>query len=200
MLDLNDPLARETAAERERLADLLAGLDPDEWSADSLCAGWRVREVVAHMTMPYRHTGDTVMAGIAAHGGDFNAFADERARQDTAELSDADLLGCLRDNVRHPWRPQPGGQTGALSHDVIHGLDITEPLGLPRPPADRIALVLGGAGPQQLAYFGVDLTGRQLRATDTDLALGDGPDVTELPAADILLAISGRRDLDPPIR
>ena len=200
MLDLTDPLARETAAERERLADLLAALPPDRWAADSLCAGWQVREVVAHMTMPYRHTGDTVMAGIAAAGGDFNRFADERARQDTADTTDAELLASLRDNIDHPWQPPLGGQAGALSHDVIHGLDITWPLGLPRPPADRIRLVLTGAGPRQLAFFGVDLTGRRLVATDTDLVLGDGPVVTELPAADILLAITGRTVLDPPIR
>lgn len=200
MLDLTDPLARATAAERERLVDLLTDADPEQWAADSLCTGWRVREVVAHMTMPYRHTGQTVMAGIAAHGGDFNRFADELARQDTAALPDAELLVCLRDNIDHPWQPPVGGQAGALSHDVIHGLDITEPLGLPRPPADRIGLVLAGAGPRQLAFFGVDLTGRRLVATDTDLTLGEGPVVTELPAADILLAVAGRIVLDPPIR
>jgi uncharacterized protein (TIGR03083 family) len=199
-LDPTDPIARHTADERERLTDLLTDLDTDGWAADSLCAGWRVREVVAHMTMPYRHTGQTVLAGIAAHGGDFNRFADELARQDTATLADAELLASLRDNIRHPWQPPAGGQVGALSHDVIHGLDITEPLGRPRPPADRIRLVLAGAGPTQLAFFGVDLTGRRLVATDTDLVLGDGPVVTELPAADILLAVAGRTVLDPPIR
>lgn len=199
-LDLTDPIAAATAAERERLADLLAGLTPDEWGADSLCAGWRVREVVAHMTMPYRHSGPSVLAGIAAHGGDFNRYADELARRDTAERSDAQLLADLRDNVRHPWQPPAGGQSGALSHDVIHGLDITEPLGRPRPPADRVRLVLAGAGPMQLAFFGVDLTGRRLVATDTDLVLGDGDLVTALPAADLLLAVAGRTDLDPPIR
>lgn len=200
MLDLTDPLSRATAAERARLVDLLSTLDADQWAAASLCAGWRVREVVAHITMPYRHTGATVMAGIAAAGGDFNRFADERARQDTTETTDAELLDCLRNNIDHPWQPPVGGQAGALSHDVIHGLDITEALGLPRPPADRIGLVLAGAGTRQLAYFGVDLTGRRLVADDIDLVLGDGPVITELPAADILLAVAGRSVLDPPIR
>ncbi len=135
---------------------------------------------------------ESVLAGIAAHHGDFNAFADELARQDTAQVSDADLLACLRSNIEHPWQPPIGGQAGALSHDVIHGLDITEPLGLPRPPADRIRLVLGSASKLQQAFFGVDLTGRRLEATDTDLALGEGPEVIRLPAADVLLAVTGR--------
>lgn len=37
------------AAERRELADLFDALTPAQWKAPSLCAGWRVREVVAHM-------------------------------------------------------------------------------------------------------------------------------------------------------
>jgi uncharacterized protein (TIGR03083 family) len=191
-LDLSDPLGRETAAERRRLADLYADLRPDQWSAPSLCAGWRVREVLAHVTMPYRHGTVRVLRGIAAARGDFNRFADRIAHEDTARHTDAELLGALRDNVEHPWRPPGGGQAGALSHDVIHGLDVTEALGLPRPPADRVRDVLVGAGPRALAYFGADLTGVRLVATDTDLRLGDGPTVVELPATDLLLRVTGR--------
>ncbi|MCD2192862.1 maleylpyruvate isomerase family mycothiol-dependent enzyme [Actinomycetospora endophytica] len=191
-LDTTDPLARETAAERVRLADLYAALRPDQWAAPSLCAGWRVREVVAHVTMPYRHSGFRVLRGIAAARGDFNRFADTIAHSDTARHSDAELLAALRDNVAHPWRPPGGGQAGALSHDVIHGLDVTESLGLPRPPADRVRHVLGSATPRMLAYFGSDLAGTRLVATDTDLALGDGPEIVELPAVDLLLRVTGR--------
>ncbi|GLZ46078.1 hypothetical protein Acsp06_22630 [Actinomycetospora sp. NBRC 106375] len=191
-LDRTDPLARETAAERERLADLYAALDPDQWGAPSLCAGWRVREVLAHVTMPYRHSSWRVLRGIAAARGDFNRFADRIARDDTAHHADAELLAVLRENVDHPWRPPGGGQAGALSHDVIHGLDVTEPLGLPRTPADRVREVLASATPKMLAYFGADLAGKRLVATDTDLSLGEGPRVVELPAVDLLLRVTGR--------
>lgn len=37
-------------AERRRVADLLAGLDDEQWAAPSLCDGWTVREVGAHLT------------------------------------------------------------------------------------------------------------------------------------------------------
>ena len=191
-LDLSDPIARETAAERARLADLYADLRPDQWSAASLCAGWRTREVLAHVTMPYRHSAFRVLRGIAAARGRFDRFADRIAREDTARIPDADLLAALRDNITHPWRPPGGGQAGALSHDVIHGLDVTEALGLPRPPADRVRTVLASAGPRALAYFGTDLAGVRLVATDTDLSLGDGPEVVELPATDLLLRVTGR--------
>lgn len=191
-LDHSDPLARETAAERARLADLYAGLRPDQWAAASLCTGWRVREVLAHVTMPYRHSAFRVLRGIAAARGKFDLFADRIAHEDTAHLSDAELLAALRDNVEHPWRPPGGGQAGALSHDVIHGLDVTEALGLPRPPADRVRQVLESAGPRAFAYFGTDLTDVRLVATDTEVSVGEGPRVVELPAVDLLLRITGR--------
>ena len=144
------------------------------------------------MTMPYRHSALRVLSGILAARGDFNRFADRIARSDTARLSDAELLACLRANLQHPWRPPGGGQGGALSHDVIHGLDVTEALGLPRVPADRVRQVLASAGPRALAYFGTDLTGLRLVATDTDLSLGAGPELVELPAVDVLLRVTGR--------
>ncbi len=190
----DDPVALETYAERERLAGLLAGLTPEQWAAPSLCEGWRVREVVAHITMAYRIGALRFFSGLARARFDFNRYADRAARSDTRRMSDAELLAVLRDNVRHPWRPPGGGQAGALSHDVIHGLDITEPLGLPPAPPERIALVLRNAGPKNLAFFGVDLAGRRLAATDADVAVGEGEE-TSLPVKDILLGVTGRRPL-----
>jgi uncharacterized protein (TIGR03083 family) len=186
-------LRAETFAERERLADLLTGLTHEQWDTPSLCAGWRVREVVAHTTMPFRIGAPRFLAGLAAHRFDFHRYADAAARRDAERMSDADLLAALRDNIRHPWHAPGGGQAGALSHDVIHGLDITEPLGLPSAPPERIATVLAHARPRSLAYFGVDLTGVTLRATDADIVLGSGARTVELPAKDVLLTATGRR-------
>ena len=38
------------AAERRALADDLAHLTPEQWADQSLCSGWTVRDVVAHLT------------------------------------------------------------------------------------------------------------------------------------------------------
>ena len=76
---------------------------------------------------------------------------------------------------------------------MIHGLDITEPLGLPGPPAARAALVLRNATPRAMRYFRVDLEGMRLVATDADVTIGDGAEVR--PVADLLLVVSGRRAL-----
>lgn len=194
MSSTDTDLKRHIHAERTRLANLLAGLPEGDWDRPSLCAGWRVREVVAHITMPFRMSMPKFLVGLVAAGFAFNRYADRAARKDTARLSDAELLAVLRANITHDWRPPGGGLAGALSHDTIHGLDITEPLGLPAPPAERLALVLASANARSLSHFGTDLTGLQLRATDADVRLGDGEPV-DLPAKDMLLAISGRRPL-----
>ncbi|TDB81288.1 maleylpyruvate isomerase family mycothiol-dependent enzyme [Actinomadura sp. KC216] len=189
-------LTTETRAERTRLAGLFADLAPEQWDAPSLCDGWRVREVIAHMTMPFRTKPLGLVTGLVRARFSFNRYADRDARSAARAMSEADLLGLLRRNIEHPWRPPGGGQAGALSHDVIHGLDVTEPLGLPSPPAERVALVLGSAADKQLKFFGVDLAGRRLVATDADASVGDGPAVVALPAKEILLVITGRRALD----
>ncbi|WP_030455767.1 maleylpyruvate isomerase family mycothiol-dependent enzyme [Herbidospora cretacea] len=184
---------REVTAERGELADLLAGLTPDQWDAPTLCEGWRVREVVAHTTMPFRRSGGRVLVELVRAKGNVNRAADRLARRDAARMSGAELLAVLRANLDHPWRPPGGGVTGALSHDVIHGLDITVALGLDRiVPPDRIAMVLAGMSSRNIAFFGTDLTGVELRATDLDWTLGSGSPVTGR-AQDLLLVVCGRR-------
>ncbi|GAA2208951.1 maleylpyruvate isomerase family mycothiol-dependent enzyme [Nonomuraea monospora] len=187
-------LKQHIHAERERLADLLAGLPDPAWDTPSLCAGWRVREVVAHVTAPFRTSLPRLVAGLVAARFSFDRYADRAAREDAARMPAAELLACLRANITNEWRPPGGGLAGALSHDTIHGLDMTEPLGLPSPPPERVALVLASADKRSLAYFGVDLAGRQLRGADADIRLGEGEPV-ELPVKDILLVVTGRRPL-----
>jgi uncharacterized protein (TIGR03083 family) len=182
-------------AERERLAGLLAGLQDHEWDSQSLCRGWRIREVVAHLTMPFRTSLPSLVVGLVAAGFSFDRYADRAARRDAARMPADELLAALLANVANPWQPPGGGPAGALSHDVIHGLDITEPLGLPSPPVERVALVLNNANPRSLSYFGVDLAGIQLRGADADVRIGAGRPV-EMPVKDILLAITGRRPLE----
>jgi hypothetical protein len=47
-----------------------------------------------------------------------------------------------------------------------------------------------------MTYFGVDLDGRKLAATDTDVSVGEGPAVVTMTAREILLAVTGRRPLN----
>ena len=179
-------------AERSEFANVLAGLTDDQWDQPTLCAGWRVRELVAHMTMPYRTSGMQFVTGMVRAGGKFNRYADKQARRDAEEMTSAELLDCLRQNVDHPWKPPGGGYEGALSHDVIHGLDATVALGLDRQvPLERLRLIFDAMKPRQLKYFGVDLTGVQLQATDLDWTYGTGTPLKR-PAQELLLHLCGR--------
>jgi len=192
--DRTQTVVREAiAAERRDLAGVLAGLTPEQWDAPSLCEGWRVREVAAHIVMAFRYSTWQVLGGMIKARGSFNRMADRAARSDAESLSASDLTAVLRDNLDHPWKPPGSGYEGALSHDIIHGLDITVALGLGRSvPADRLRFVLDGVNPRQVKYFGVDLQGVKLQADDLDWSYGTGTPLTGA-AQDLLLVLCGRK-------
>lgn len=186
-------LFEQTVAQRTGLADALGELSDLEWDTASLCAGWRIREVVAHITMPYRHSGKDILFAMLKARGRFDAVADRLARNDTSQRSSQELLDCLRQNVAHPWKPPGGGQLGALSHDVIHGLDITEALHADSvSPPGRIATVL--ANKKLARAFKFDLDPYQLVATDTDFTIGTGRPI-RMPAKDLLLICTARAEV-----
>jgi uncharacterized protein (TIGR03083 family) len=190
---MNDSIRAETVAERTELTSMLAALPTVRWSDPTLCEGWRVCEVVAHMTMPFRMSTPQFLLSLARSRFRFDAMADRVARRAASTMSPPELLASMRDNIEHPWSPPGGGPVGALSHDVIHGLDISVALGLDRrPPASRVGLVLSHLRDRKVSFFGVNLSGVRLEATDLDWHLGDGEPLRGT-AQDLLLVICGRR-------
>ncbi|MFJ8961768.1 maleylpyruvate isomerase family mycothiol-dependent enzyme [Lentzea sp. NPDC102401] len=179
------------AAERRDQAEFLSGLTEEQWNAPSLCEGWTVKHVVAHTTLPFHSSGKRVVLEILKSAGRFNHASDRMARKD-ARLPTSDLLDALKNNIDHPWTPPGSGPAGALSHDVIHGLDITTALGVDREvPHERLKIVLDGMKPSNVKYFGADLDGKRLEATDMDWTFGEGKPVRGL-AQDLLLLVCGR--------
>lgn len=180
------------AAEFETLADALDSITDAQWETPSLCKGWRVREVVAHMTMAARYSEDEFMAKLRAVDFDFSRLSEQIARQD-AWLPSADLVANLRTERMRQWAPPGGGYHGALNHVLIHGLDATVPLGLVRRgPQESVRVILndltvGGVHDA----FGVDIAGRRLQATDFDWSYGSGPQLRGA-GEDLALAICGR--------
>lgn len=179
--------------ERRELADVLAGLSPAQWRGRSLCAGWTVAHVAAHLTMPFRISEQDFLAAMQRAGGDFTVLSDEIAARDS-RLPQAELVAALRDNARNPWSPPGGGLPGALSHDVIHGLDMTWHLGIEYPiPAEAITTVLDlTTSPGAHSVFGFSLEGLALSATDLDWSAGDG-DLLAGRSRDLLLLVAGRQ-------
>jgi uncharacterized protein (TIGR03083 family) len=187
-----EDLREHVVAQRAAFADVLQGLTADQWNAPSLCEGWRVRELVAHVSMPFRYSTRQVIGAVLRARGRFDVASDRLARRDAGRLSVPQLIAAVRDNVDHPWTPPGGGRLGALSHDLIHSLDVTEALGLDSATTpERVRLVLGN--PKLAGAFKVDLAGHCLAATDVEgLRVGQGAEVA-MPAKDVLLVLTDRR-------
>lgn len=170
------------ASTYDGLADLLSG-SPATWDAASLCEGWQVQHVVAHVTMPVRLTPERFGAEMAAAGGDFTVLSDAVAARDAA-MPRPDLIAQLRSPELHAWQPPGGGAAGAVSHAVIHSLDVTVALDRPAvTPPEAVLNVLDQLTASRGEWFGVDLGDVRLEATDADWAWGDG---------DLVRADSGR--------
>ena len=162
------------AATYKGLADLLTATSVDTWDAPSLCEKWLVRHVIAHVTMPARLTPEQFGAEMATAGGDFTTLSNTVAMRD-ASLPVDDLLDQLRSPRLHAWQPPGGGAAGALSHAVIHSLDVT--VALDRPPvapAEAATAVLEQLTASGGSWFGVDLAEVRLEATDTEWSWGRG--------------------------
>ncbi len=170
------------------LADVLEAGSEEVWGAPTLCEGWHVRHLVAHVTMPARLGPAEFGAEMVAAGGDFGVLSETVARRD-ARLPVPDLLDQLRSPGLHAWQPPGGGADGALSHAVIHSLDVTLAMDAPAvAPPDAVRHVLDQLTAAGGATFGVDLAGLDSLADDpaTRVALAAGralPDGRRLPRA-----------------
>jgi uncharacterized protein (TIGR03083 family) len=180
------------AAHRRSLADALDTLTAEEWRAPSLCAGWTGVHVLAHLTMPFRFSEQDFLAGLQRSGGDFTTYSNEIADRDS-QLPPAELVAVLRDNADTPWSPPGGDLTGALCHDVIHGLDIAWPRGLaydiPAHATTTVLDALTATGSRTL--FGVPLDGIAVVATDLEWSAGQGAELTGR-SRDLLPLLAGR--------
>lgn len=192
-MSTGDPeLTAMITGHRRQLTDRLAALPPGAWDQPSLCAGWRIRDVTAHLLMTLRTPAWRFLAEMARSRGNFNRMADRVARRDGAASPDQ-LLAALRAHEHTIWKPPGGGLAAGLTHDVIHGLDMTVALGLDHPvPEPALRAVLDTvSGAQSRKHFGVDLDGIQLEADDIDWSFGSGR-VLRGPAQDLALFVCGR--------
>ena len=99
-------LASLVAAERREMAALLSDLPEESWNAPTLCAGWRVREVVGHMTMLYRYSTVRFLTELARSGGRFDRMADRCARRDGSGPTSG-LVSSMAENAVSVAKPPP---------------------------------------------------------------------------------------------
>ncbi len=175
--------------ERTELADLLETLTPEQWDAPSLCEGWRVRDVTAHLVEAATMSKAEMIGAALKTGFRINTMLDREARR-LGSSPPAQLVGTLREIAGSHNLP-PGTKPVHLFADVvIHTQDIRRPLGRPREiPAERLRTVANvaatGSGSKKR------LKGLKLRATDIDWSAGAGPEVSG-PAEALFMAVSGR--------
>ncbi|GAB1691118.1 maleylpyruvate isomerase family mycothiol-dependent enzyme [Krasilnikovia sp. M28-CT-15] len=178
--------------ERRSLADLLDDLSAPEWATPSLCAGWRVREVAAHLTLA--HAGAlSALAWLVRARGDFNRMVHDTAVRQ-AELPVDRYSAALRGMVGSRRKAPGVSHLEPLLDILVHGQDIAIPLGRPRPvptaaAATAVARVWAMGWPFHAQRI---LSGLEIVATDHPWSGGQGERV-EGPIASILLLITGRR-------
>jgi len=177
-------------AERRALVEDLVGLTDGEWETSSLCAGWAVRDVVAHLaaTAGLSRTGfvrEFVGAGFSVERIVERQLTQAREHDASASLTD------LRSAVYCVASP-PLPLITRVVEIVVHGEDIRRPLGIDHAyPTTSIADAVSHLSGDRSSGGKKRLKGLALAATDVDFSIGDGP-LVEGPALALLLAASGR--------
>jgi uncharacterized protein (TIGR03083 family) len=179
--------------ERSSLVDALAGLPDADWDMPSLCAGWSVREVVAHMVSTANMTPPRFFFKMAGSGFSFQKMTRREIQQVAAGKSDTDLVGMLRSRVDARTAP-PGPTASWLGETIVHGEDIFRALGAYRDhPIEHLVAVLDFYQNSNLLIGAKNrIAGISLRATDTEWQHGTGPEASG-PAVALLLAMTGRK-------
>jgi uncharacterized protein (TIGR03083 family) len=184
--------------QRTALADFLDTLTPAQWSSPSLCKGWSVRDVAAHLT--HSHLGlRTVARAAVASGFRFDAMMNRLVLSDNRTPDQ--ITASLRAMVGSRRRPPTPTPMDPLMDVLVHGQDIAIALGADRPMPIEAAVAVGHhlwrmrfpLNPRRA------LPGVQLIAEDADFVVGDGRAV-QAPIRELVLLLSGRRalaDLSP---
>ena len=157
--------------ERHVLADYLAALDADQWEHDSLCAGWTVRDVAAHLIS----TPQTGWREIARWSPE-------------SILEQYDRYADSRHHVPVTTHVEP------LLDALVHTQDILRPLGIERDMPVEAAAFAANRAYAGAFFFGMAGRLRPLRlvATDTDWTRGRGDRVVEAPMQELLMFVTGR--------
>jgi uncharacterized protein (TIGR03083 family) len=181
-------------AQRLSLADLLDELSDDEWRQPSLCEGWTVRDVAAHLTLQQVGIGAAIGMMVRWRGGLDRAIHDAACRRAAALPTERmiaqirGMVGSQRHNVGVTYRE-------TLIDILVHGQDIAIPLGRrhdapPEVVATAASRVWSMRWPPPFPARR-KLEGFRLTATDTSWSVREGPEV-RAPIGAILLLGAGR--------
>lgn len=183
-----------TAERRRAVADLLEALDESRLAAPSLCAGWDVRTVGAHLaqTAAPGALGEFLRDLVRA-GGRLHRANDTAARR-AGRRPVTETVTLLRERAESRFSPPMTGPRAPLTDLLVHEGDMRLPLGLahdPDPGQVRVGLEFVTTGRAIGFVARGRLRGLRLAATDVDWAWGDGLALTGR-GIDLLMAACGR--------
>lgn len=179
-------------AEREALIRDLETIVPAQWATPSLCEGWTVHDVLAHMIDVATTTRLGFVRRMLAARGDFDR--DNQTGVDRGRAQDpADTLAAYRRVAGRTATP-PAPIATRLVEEFAHGEDIRRPLGLRRDyPVEHVVMAVRYLAKTSQKWGGGKERAQRVRliATDADTVIGDGPEVRGTAIA-LVLALSGR--------
>ena len=183
---------------RTNLFNYISSLDAWQWDQPSLCQGWRVRDVVAHMTILYKYPAKTAAIDLARSGFKLNGFLYKTAIQQ-GQQDYQRLLKNYQEMIGHKNIPFFVPAFNALVDTLVHEQDIRIPLDHQKQiPAEVLQIIFKHWEPKRY-NIGEKITGIKKRTkglkfitTDMDLTFGQGLVVTGS-AQDILLILTGRK-------
>lgn len=183
------PLMDMAFDERSDLAAFLQSLQPPDWDTPSLCAGWTVKDVVAHV-VSYEELGVLGLMRRFVKGRVVRA--NEVGVKEFGPLPPRDLMDFLQRHLRPRGLTAGFGGMIALVDGTIHHQDIRRALGRPRAvPTDRLECILPLVPGNPRLGAGRRIRGLRLQATDVTWQHGDGPEVRGTGEA-LLMAMAGR--------
>lgn len=185
--------------QRLRTVDMLESLSAGEWAHASLCDGWTVRDVAAHLTLQQISLGDGLRMAMR-HPGSINHMNRENSRA-RAGLPTERLIADIRGMVGSRRHNFGLTELETLIDIVVHGQDIAIPLSRelevdPQAAAAAATRVwsdhLTRRGRWKMRVFrSVPYEGYRLTATDTEWSVGEGPEIRG-PILSILMLLTGR--------
>jgi len=178
--------------ERKALAADLDGLSDSRWDTPSLCDGWSVRDVVAHMTAATKINGPKFFGKLIGSGFSFEkvqrkGIADERG------ASPAETLARFKAEIDSTGRP-PGPVETIFGETLVHAEDVRRPLGIKHdyPTGALVEVANFFKGSNLIIGTKKRIAGVTLEATDADWRSGEGPAV-QGPMLDLVMAMTGRK-------
>ena len=188
-----------TALRRRAVADLMDGLDEDQLATPSLCTGWDIGTVGAHLAESAAPGAFTeLLKDLVRARGRLHRANDEAARR-AAGRPVARTVTLLRERAESRFTPPVTGRRAPLTEVLVHEGDMRIPLGLSHDPdvmAVRVGLEFVTTGrPVGFVPRGL-LRGLRLRGTDLDWSWGEGAEVHGR-GIDLLMVACGRTALLP---